>query len=95
MSALIRTHVSDDGEITEHGAGIVQDLFENMPVTNIRSEVHFASARMRSMSSHGMAPNPASLASDHVIAESRLILDSTINGRRRRVNFAIVPLLSF
>eukprot|EP00959_Pyramimonas_sp_CCMP1952_P399722 8375487-Pyramimonas_sp.AAC.1 len=55
---------------------MVQDLFDNMPVTNIRSEVHFASARMRSMSSHGNAPQPATLASDHVIAESRLVLDT-------------------
>lgn len=54
----------------------LHDVFTNTPLTNVGSESRFASAQTRWSSSHGHPGTPATLASDHVLSESKLVLDS-------------------
>ena len=54
----------------------LRDVFDMTPLTNIGSESRFASAQTRWSSSHGHVGLPSTMASDHVLAETKLVLDS-------------------
>lgn len=73
-----RARCSGVGEIlSEPMVQSLRDVFDNTPLTNIGSENRFASLQTRWSSSHGHMGSPSTLASDHVLAESKLVLDST------------------
>ena len=54
----------------------LRDVFDMTPLTNIGSENRFASAQTRWSSSHGHVGLPSTMTSDHVLAETKLVLDS-------------------
>ena len=58
--------------------GWLGDVMQQVPLTNIGCELHFASAHMRTSSSHGHPPGPTSFAADHVLAEAKDMLDQGI-----------------
>ena len=56
----------------------MRHLLEVAPVTNIVSEKSFAGSHTRRMTDHGQSPKLPTLASQHVLAESKIILDSEV-----------------
>ena len=64
--------------LPHHLVQFVSDVFKNIAVTNIRSEFFFASAKTRAASSHGNAPGPTTIASEHMLAESKSVLKHAI-----------------
>ena len=53
-----------------------KDVFEAVPVTNVRSEQAFARSKQRRSSAAGNTAKPATLASDHVLAQAKSQVDA-------------------
>ena len=51
------------------------DVFENCPTTNVSSEERFSRTSQRRRSAQGMHAKPTTIASNHVLAESKTLLD--------------------
>lgn len=54
----------------------LREIFEHVPLTNVGAENRFASAHTRHATSHGNAVGTETLACEHVLAESKMVLDS-------------------
>ena len=63
----------------------LRDVFSNTPLTNVASENRCSSAQQRWSASHGHVGGPSTLASDHVLGESKLVLDSTTQRKPLRL----------
>jgi hypothetical protein len=78
------------GEVlSEDNLRYTQDVFTKIPATNIISEAAFASAHVRRSTAHGNDATPSTVASNHVLAISKTILDAEINKELERE--VIVP----
>ncbi|CAE7276767.1 unnamed protein product [Symbiodinium microadriaticum] len=53
----------------------IRQLLDLAPVTNVVSEKSFAASHVRRMTDHGQSPKLPTLAAQHVLAESKSILD--------------------
>ena len=56
----------------------MEHLFESVPITNIGSEEHFAGMHTRACTSRSSAPVPTTQATEHVLAESKMVLNSML-----------------
>ena len=54
----------------------LKDIFEHIPITNVNNENRFAAMNTRSFASHGNMVCGRTLASDHVLMESKLVLEA-------------------
>ena len=55
---------------------MVKEIMDCMPTTNIRSEQRFAAAHTRMRTASGHVGVPATLAADHILAESHAVLNA-------------------
>ena len=77
FTASIKATVqSPDQLLSAEKLRMLNDIFRNIPVTNIGSEHRFASAHVRMQRASGNVGAPASLAADHVLGEAKMVLDS-------------------
>lgn len=65
--------------LSESNLTYTTDLFTKAPATNIISEAAFAAAHVRRSTAHGNDAAPTTLASNHVLASAKTVLDVEIN----------------
>ena len=80
FSAKLRGHFMSSADLLsegpEGGVQFLRDLFEHTPSSNIHSENRFSRSNRHQHSSHGNPAKPSTLATNHVLAESKTILDT-------------------
>jgi hypothetical protein len=60
----------------------LRDVFDSVPLTNVNSESRFAAVHTRSLSNHGHPVDGVTLASDHVLMESKMTHDVQVSSQR-------------
>ena len=89
FSAKLRGHFTSSADLLSEGpdGGVqfLRDLFEHTPSSNINSENRFSRCSRHQHSSHGNPAKPSTLASNHVLAESKTILDTHVAPQATRV----------
>ena len=79
VSLKVKEIVGSAEELTSPwGIKLIEDLFDNTPLTNIGSEQEFAGAHARHQANHGNCDDPTTFAADHVLAEAKIILDGRL-----------------
>ena len=65
----MRLRMQHELDLSAETRQLLLDVFQGCPATHIRSEFRFARCRRHHESAHGHMPSPATIASDHVLAE--------------------------
>ena len=82
FSAKLRGHFASSADLLSEGpdGGVqfLRDLFEHTLSSNIHSENRFSRCSRHQHSSHGNPAKPSTLASNHVLAEPKTVLDTHV-----------------